>query len=152
MDKISWNTVEYIHTEKTSDWYWIVGIITVSIALISIILNNVIFAILVLVSSFTLAMFASRHPDTVSVTIDRSGVTFGRTRYSYSNLESFWMETRDGFPRLLLKSKRTFMPFVVIHLGDEEFDEQIREALLQHLPEEENTEPLLEKVLIYLGF
>lgn len=151
MDKFSWNTVEYFHTEKTNDWYWIVGIVTLSAALIAVILNNVIFAILIIVSAFTLSIFASRRPDVVSVTIDKLGVTFGRTRYPYSNLESFWLETRDGYPRLLLKSKKVFMPFVVIHTEDED-TEEIKNMMSQYLPEEENTEPLLEKVLIYLGF
>ncbi len=151
MDKISWQTFEYLHTEKTNDWYWIVGIVTISIAVVSIILNNVIFAILIIISSFTLSLFASRKPDIVPVTLDHLGVTFGRTHYAYSNLESFWVETRDGYPRLLLKSQKIFMPFVVIHT-EEENPEEIRSVLRQHLKEEEHSEPLLEKVLIYLGF
>ncbi len=151
MDKISWETVEYLHTEKTNDWYWIVGIVTLSAALIAVILNNVIFAILIVVSAFTLSIFASRRPDVVPATIDKSGVTFGRTRYSYSNIESFWIETRDSYPRLLLKSNKVFMPFVVIHIHEDDADE-IKNLLSKYLPEEENTEPLLEKVLIYLGF
>ncbi|HRH27075.1 MAG TPA: hypothetical protein PLZ99_02865 [Parcubacteria group bacterium] len=151
MDRISWETVEYLHTEKTSDWYWIVGIITLSAALIAIILNNVIFAILIIVSSFTLSIFASRRPDMVTATIDKSGVTFGRTRHAYSNIESFWIETRDSYPRLLLKSNKVFMPFIVLHIHEDDADE-IKNVLSKYLPEEENTEPLLEKVLIYLGF
>jgi len=151
MDKISWETYEYIHTEKTNDWYWIVAIVTISIAVIAIILNNVIFAILILISSFTLSLFASRRPDIVSASIDNSGVTFGKTRYPYSTLESFWVETRDGYPRLLLKSSKIIMPFIVIHTEDLDADE-IRHFLSTHLKEEEHTEPLLEKVLIYLGF
>lgn len=151
MDKISWETFEYIHTEKTNDWYWIVGIVTMSIAVVSIILNNLIFAILIIISSFTLSLFASRRPDAVSVTIDNLGVTFGRTHYPYFNLDSFWVETRDNFPRLLLKSQKMFMPFIVIHIEHENAGE-IRKILGQHLREEEHSEPLLEKLLIYLGF
>lgn len=151
MDKISWESVEYIHTEKTNDWYWIVGIVTLSIAVISIILNNVIFAILIIISSFTLSLFASRKPDMVPVHIDNLGVTFGKTHYPYLNLESFWIETRDNFPRLLVKSKKILMPYIVIHIHIDDAGE-IRTILGQHLREEEHTEPLLEKILIYLGF
>mgnify|MGYP003473546694 FL=1 len=151
LDKISWQTHEYLHTEKTNDWYWIVAIVTLSIAFVSVILNNVIFGILVIVASFTLSMFASRKPDVFTATIDNSGVTFGSIRYPYGNLSSFWVETRDNYPRLLLKSKKILMPFVVIHTENEDPGE-IRELLLHYLPEEESTEPLLEKILIYLGF
>lgn len=152
MERLSWRTVEYIHTDKTSDWYWIVGIITISIAVIAIILNNIIFAILVIVSSFTLSLFASRKPDVVPVVIDNLGVTFGKTHYPYLHLDSFWIETRDNLPRLLLKSKKLFMPYIVIHLEDEVGPNEIRAMLVNHLTEEEHTEPLMEKVLIYFGF
>jgi hypothetical protein len=151
MQKISWETHEYFHTEKSNDWYWIVGIVTLSIAVIAVILNNIIFGILIIVASFTLSLFASRKPDVVTVTLDNVGVTFGRTRYPYANLESFWFETRDAHPRLLLKSNKLFMPFVVIHANMDDY-EDIREYLSYHLKEEEHTEPILEKVLIYLGF
>lgn len=151
MDKISWETFEYLHTEKTNDWYWIVGIVTISIAVIAVILNNVIFAILIIISSFTLSLFASRRPDVVPVKIDHTGVSFGKTQYPFSALESFWVETRDGYPRLLLKTQKMFMPFVVIHIEDED-PEVIRGVLEGRLKEEEHSEPILEKFLIYLGF
>ncbi len=151
MDKLSWEAVEYVHTEKGSDWYWIVGIVTLSIAVIAVILNNVIFAILIIISAFTLSLFASRKPDRVPVTLDRLGVTFGKTRYPYSNLDAFWVETRDAFPRVLFKSKKVLMPYVVIHIHEEDADE-IRHFLTPHLVEEEHSEPLFEKILIYLGF
>lgn len=151
MNKITWQTYEYFHTEKTNDWYWIVGIITLSIAIIAVILNNIIFGILIIVASFVLSLFASRKPDIINVTLDNVGVTFGKTRYPYTTIESFWFESEDAHPRLLLKSNKMFMPFVVIHADDEDGDE-IREFLSQRLKEEEHTEPLLEKLLIYLGF
>lgn len=151
MDRISWETVEYLHTDKTSDWYWIVGIITVSIAVIAVILNNVIFGILIVVASFTLSLFASRKPDIVSVNIDNLGITFGRSHYSYTDLDAFWVETRDSLPRILLKSKKTFMPYIVILIEDESPNE-IKHILSQHLKEEEHTEPLMEKILMYFGF
>ncbi len=151
MNKLTWETYEYLHTEKTSDWYWIVGIVTLSMAIIAIILNNVIFGILIIVASLVLSLFASRKPDIVTIVLDNAGVTFGKTRYPYSSLESFWFESNDAHPRVLFKSNRMFMHYLVIHADNEDADD-IRDFLRQHLREEEHTEPLLEKVLIYLGF
>jgi len=151
MENLTWHTHEYHHTEKTSDWYWIVGIVTISVAIIAVILNNIIFAILIVVSSFTLSLFASKKPEIVEVKINGMGVTIGDTHYPYSNLESFWIETRDHRDRILLKSKKVFMPFIVIFI--EEMEPQVlRKTLTEHLPEEEHAEPFLEKLLIYLGF
>lgn len=151
MDKISWQTHEYLHTQKTADWYWIVGIVAISLALIAIILNNIIFGILIVVSAFTLSLFASRKPQIVDISIDNAGITMGRNRYPYKELDSFWVETRDNNHRILLKSKKVFMPFIVIFLEDMD-PEEIKHRLSQYLPEEEHLEPLLEKILIYLGF
>ena len=151
MQNLSWETIEYLHKEKTPDWYWTVGIVTVSIALISIILNNLIFAILIIVSSFTLSLFASKKPEIITIEIGETGITVGKNNYPYKELESFWIETRDSYPRILLKSKKVLMPFVMVLIEDVE-PEQIREALSQHLLEEEHTEPLLEKLLLYFGF
>jgi len=151
MEKLSWTTIGYLHQEKTSDWYWIVGIVTISIAVISIILNNIIFAILIIVSSFTLSLFASRKPDPILIVIDNLGINVGNTKYPYKHLDSFWVETREHHPKILLKSKKVFMPLIIVFIEEVEPDE-VRLALLHHLPEEEHIEPFLEKLLIYLGF
>jgi len=151
MQPVRWRAPEYIYTEKTLDWYWIVAIITVSIALIAIILSNVIFALLIIISSFTLSLFASRKPEMVEVEINEKGVTIGATHYPYMNLESFWVETREIPERVILKSKKVLMPYIVILLHGTD-GQEIRNALETHLPETEHTEPLLEKLLIYFGF
>ena len=151
MEKISWTTIEYLHTEKTADWYWIVGIVTISIAVISIILSNLIFAILIIISSFTLSIFDSRKPERIHIEINNKGVQVGKTKYPYKDLTSYWVETREAHHRVLLKSKHILKPFIVIFI--EEVDpEKIKEALSYSLEEEEHTEPFLEKLLIYFGF
>ena len=151
MEKIEWNTQEYIHREKTIDWYWIVAIVTISIALIAVILNDVIFAILILISAFTLSIYSSRKPKIIDVQIDSFGILVGKTRHQYGGLESFWIETRDAFPRIILKSQNRFASYITI-LIENVPPEEIRFVLARHLPEIELSEPFLEKVLIYLGF
>jgi len=153
MDVLSWNTVEYLHQEKTSDWYWIVSIISVSIAIIAIIMNNVIFAILVIIASFTLMLFASRKPNVVEVDMDDMGIRVGRTMYPYRHLDSFWVETRENNDRILLKSKKVLMPLIIIFIEENQVHpSDVRAMLMKHLPEEEHSEPFLEKLLVYLGF
>ncbi len=151
MDSITWKTFEHIHTEKTSDWYWIVGIITISLAIISILLNNIIFAILIVVASFTLSLFASKKPSVVDVTLSNAGIAVGQIFYQYSDLVSYWVETRDAHPRLIIKSSKVFMPFISVLLDDADPD-KVNEYLKERLRNEENIEPFFEKLLIYLGF
>lgn len=151
MEKISWQTHEYHHTEKNSDWYWILGIVTVSIAIIAIILHNFIFAILIIVSSFTLALFASKKPEIIDVRMEMNGITLGKIFYPYDNIQSFWIETNEHRPRIIFRSKKALMPFIVVFIDDMP-PEVIHEELSLHLTEEHLTEPFLEKLLIHLGF
>jgi hypothetical protein len=151
MEPIEWKAPEYIYTEKTIDWYWIVGIVAVSIAIISIILDNVIFAILILVGSGTLSLFGSRRPETITITVGSKGVKIKSDFYIYSDIESFWIETRDKYPRVFFKLKKKVSMHIIVML--ENTDPEALHALLsEHLPEQEQTEPFLEKLLIYLGF
>jgi hypothetical protein len=153
MDRLSWTTIEYLHQEKTTDWYWIVGIVSLSIAIISVIMNNIIFAILVIVSSFTLALFASRRPKEIEINIDGMGIKIDKILYPYKNLDSFWVETRENNDRILLKSQKVFMPLIIVFIEENQVHPiDVRALLLKHLPEEEHSEPFLEKILVYLGF
>jgi hypothetical protein len=151
MDNISWQAPQYIYKEKTPDWYWIVGIVTISITLVAIILNNLIFGILIIISSFTLSLFASRKPEIVTMEINGVGINTSKTDHPYTTLDSFWVETRDRHPRIILKSKKTLSQYIVILIENAD-PEQIRHKLSEHLPEEEHVEPILEKLLIYFGF
>lgn len=148
---VEWQAPEHIYTEKNKDWYWIVGIITISIVLISIILGDLIFGILILVASITLSLHASKPPRIINIEINNTGIQTGNLIYPFDELTSFWVETKDLYPRLILKSKKVLMPFVSILLADADPDE-ITRALLLHLPEEHHTESLLEKIMIRLGF
>jgi hypothetical protein len=89
---LSWTAPEYMHTEKSADWYWIVGIISATLAVIAIIFGNALFGVLILVSAFTLSMYASRPPHTLNITVSDKGVQVDNIFYPYNTLESFWIE------------------------------------------------------------
>ncbi len=151
MEKINWIAPEYIHTEKTSDWYWIVGIITVSAATISIMLNNVIFAVLLLVAMFTLTLYASRKPQNIKIELNQKGIIHGNIYYPYSDIKSFHVENKDKYPRIIFQLKKKLSSYVIILIKEHD-PEEIRDFLEDFLEEETHTEPFLAKLLIYFGF
>ncbi len=148
---LSWEALEHHHEEKNNDWFWAVGIVSVSIAVTAIILNNVIFAILILISAVTLAIHATKKPRMLRVQIDERGITVDRFFYPYSSLESFWVNEQENPAVLLIKLKRFFLPFVVIRLEDVPA-ENVRAELDGLLKEEEQHEPLLQKIMERFGF
>ncbi len=153
MNSYRFRTHEYYHRPKGADWYWVVGIIAVSAAATAVILNNVLLAVLIVIGTFSLTMYAARKPHEHDIEISDGGVTVDKYRFSYTNLVSFWIEHFEN-PRLLIKTNRIVMPHIIIpvaNLNEEEKDE-LRHFLATKIPEEEQTEPLLEQVMEYLGF
>lgn len=148
---IRWTAPEYSHRDKSADWFWAVGIISISLAGAAIIFNNVLLAIFILLGAFTLSLYAHREPFEVEYELNEKGVIAGNTLYTYSSLESFWVETRYAQPRLHLKSKRPLVPHVTILL-DEINPNIVDEYLTRYIREEEYVEPLSHKLLEYLGF
>lgn len=156
MTSYRFHAPEYYHRHKTSDWYWMVGIVAVSAIAVAVIFNNILFAILIALGAFSLCMHAARQPDVREVEISDAGVTVGNYRFSYANLESFWIEheAHATHGRMLIKTNRALNPHIIVpvsHISEEE-KEELREFLKSKLPEVEQTEPLLEQIMEYLGF
>lgn len=150
---LHWQTAEYEHQERGADWFWAVGIITVSLAVTSIILNNVLFAFVIVLAGFALSLFASKPPKVIDIVVDDQGIRIDKFFYPYRNLESFWVENSDTGPRIQLKSQRLVMPYLVIHIQEDEVDPtKVRQMLARYLPEVFHAESPLQQVMEYLGF
>lgn len=151
---VVWEALEYDHLHKTPDWYWAVGIVAGSIALISIILGNIIFAIVVIVSTFALIVAARRVPKVVFVQLTKTGVHIDDEFRNYSTLRSFWVDNNshlDGKSKLFFRSRSVTAPLLIIPI-EEVHPESVRDHLLDMLLEEEHSETLLHKFFEYLGF
>jgi hypothetical protein len=151
---IIWQTVDHIKEEKSADWFWIVSIVAISISVLAIFFGNVLLALLILLATFTSFMLAHSAPRIVEYELTRKGVRVGEIVYSYSSLDSFYVIDEDGYDRdrILLKSKRIFMPIIVVPLGEGTDPEEVRDFLLEYLEEEEMYEPLSEHLMNMLGF
>lgn len=143
-----WQAYEYAHREKSSDWFWALGIIAVGGAIAAIFLHNLLFALVILIAAVAIGLFAAREPDLVTFEISRRGVRIDDTLYPYQNLEGFWIAdfSLEHIPRLLLKSKKMLAPILVIPLEDVE-PEDVYAALLYFLPEEELHEPFAHHLM-----
>ena len=150
--KIEWDAHVYEHKQRSSDWFWAVGIVVASVAIASIILGNIIFAILIIVASFALSLFINRPPETIHNIIDENGVTRSNIRYPYDTLHSFWIDEEHSHKKILLRSKKTFMPLIIVPLGEGSDAENLHEVLVARLEEKYYSLPFVEKLLEYLGF
>lgn len=150
--RFEWEAHEYEHKERSQDWFWAMGILSVAIAAAVAIFGNVIFAIFILVAVFSLALFVNRPPENIRVVVDERGITRDRILYPYSTLESFWIDVDHSHPKIFVASEKIFLPLIVIPIGRDVDLEELHEALSQFLREKPLTLPWVEKILEFLGF
>jgi uncharacterized membrane protein YobD (UPF0266 family) len=149
-EKVGWRGPEHFHIEKMPDWYFAVGIIALASVIAAVLLENFIFAVLIIVAAFALMMIASRTPRTVDMEVSDSGITFGEFYYPYKSLDSFDIEDVPEL-RILIKTKRPWMHVIIIPAHDADI-EKVRGILLKHLKFEDLKESLFHKIFEYLGF
>jgi hypothetical protein len=152
---LSWEAHEYVHTEKTADWYWAFGILTIACVVGAIVYGNVLFAILIFIIAAVLALFAGRHPDMTTFSVTQRGVRIGHIFHPYTSLESFAIEEYahqpNHIPKLLLRPLHHFSPLIVIPIEGVDPDD-IHDFLIQFLPEDTHLEPLSHRIMEWLGF
>ena len=147
---IIWEAHEYDHRHKTPDWYWALGIVVIAGAVGTFLFGNFLLSVLIVLGGFMLAIYAAKAPDIVRYELSSRGIRINDRLYPYASLDSFWVTDEEN-PKLLLKSEKTFMPLIVVPLGELDHDFVI-EFLLNFIEEEEQYEPITHKVMEYLGF
>ncbi len=150
---IEWEAHEYLHTEKTPDWYWALGLIAVAAAVAALMFNDVLFAIFILIAAFVLALFATRHPDKVRFAVTQRGVRINDVLYPYQTLDSFAVDelSPNHTPKLIIQSKKLLTPALIIPIEGVHAD-AVHHFMREFLPEEDHVEPLSHRVMEWLGF
>ena len=150
--KITWQTPEYAYYSKSVDWYWALVIITIALAGVAIYTYNFLFAVLIVIGAFAIAMYAVRTPRIVTVVISGQGVQIDDRLFPYDALQSFWIFYHPGrLKELSLRSEKIAMPHIKIPLGSTDPNE-VRELLLKYIDEVPQTESLIDTLAHFLGF
>lgn len=153
-DPITWEALEYEHVERSNDWFWAVWIIAISSAVISVILGNIIFSLVIIVSAFSLIVSAKRKPKLLQVEINRTGIIIDEDMMTYGSLRSFWVDDNsrfDGISKLYIQPKGMSAHLINIPIENVS-PTNVRNFLLHQLLEEELSEPFLHHILKRLGF
>lgn len=149
---ITWEAPEHHHFEKSNDWFWVLGIVAISGALAAFFLGNFLFAIVILIGAGSMALLANREPQVIKFSVTTRGIRLGERLYPYSTMESFCLDEENPLgPQLLLKSKRLYMPLLILPVPPDHIDD-IDDLLIDRLPEEDLEEPFAHKVLEFFGF
>lgn len=153
-EKLSWETLDHIKENKSSDWFWIIGIIAIAGAVLAIFFNNILLGLIILLSAFASFMFVNTPGKLENYELNKKGVRIGETLYPYKTLKSYCVIDEDGFDRdrILIKSEKLFMPILIIPLGNEVSVDETNDFLEQYIEKEEMTEPPTYHIMSWLGF
>lgn len=150
MQPFVWETREYHHTPKTSDWFWALGIVAAACIFIAVLLGNVLFGIFIALAAFALALYAARRPKNIRVEINSKGIRVNDTIFPFAHIHGFALFVDGRSPSLVLTMDKLLMPHILIPLGDTE-PEDVRSLLAPRLKEEHYEEPLSQKIFEAFG-
>ncbi len=148
---IEWRTLEHAYYEKTGDWYWIVGIVGLTVSVLAFLFGNGLFALLMLVATITVLIHAARVPTEVTVSLQGNGVRVGSNFYPYTSLTAFSLDEESAPPVLVLDSKAFLVPNIHIFIEEAKVG-SIRDFLLDHMNEKYHVPSVVEALVHYLGF
>ena len=148
---LTWTTLDYEYREKSREWYIALTVVVVGIALGAFILSNYLFALLVLVAGFAIAVHAEKKPENITCEINDKGIRVNTRLYLFPELASFWVEVEHREPKLFIESKRMLLPHISLSINRDD-GQKIRNVLLKKLPEEHHADSFGHAVLDYFGF
>ncbi|MEK7628475.1 MAG: hypothetical protein AAB421_03590 [Patescibacteria group bacterium] len=147
---LQWEGYEHHHVERGRDWYWALGIISVSCALTSLLFGNILFGLLILVAAVTLGLTALHPPPLVQFELGEHDLRIADTVYPYKEMIAFWV--KDGpEPSLLIDTLRFMAPDLILPIADIDPD-SLREFLKEKVAEKQLEEPFAHRFLEFFGF
>lgn len=155
--ELVWSALEYEEKERSSDWFWALGIIVITSSIASIIFESYFFAVLLILGGLLLGFFATKKPDIITYELNDKGLQIGSRLYPYENIKAFWVQAdftpgADVKPIFFIHSERAFMPVLSIPINLD-IAEDIHSIMSEkEIAEVEMKEHPSEKIMDALGF
>lgn len=148
---IQWESPEYIQKERSVDWFWAIGLISILGAAGAIYFSNYMFAILILLSGAMFFILSIHTPKDVPYELSDSGLKTGDKKYSLKELKYFDIQTNKESTILLIQTTAKFMPLLSIII-EPSMEEEIERELSKVIEKQEIEESFSLKFMEMLGF
>ncbi len=149
---VTWDSDGHSVSEKNTDWYWILWILAISLALAVLFFYQVITAMLIIVVAGTLTLLARTEQTSQTCTVSPEGIKVDELFYPYESFRGYQIVERDGMPPLLILSTNAVLnPHLFIHIPDSISEDALAELLDQFMPLLEEGIPLSHRIVEYLG-
>ena len=139
---LSWNALDFENDEDKARWLKLAALGSLLVFIGALWTKNFIAAITFFLLTFALFINSRAEAKKIEIIITSKGIIAGEHNYFFDDLESFWI-TEEKNPAIVLKSRKFFMPYDEIYLGNQD-SEKIREILKQYLKEKQEEKSLLK--------
>ncbi len=137
---INFSTDEHAHYNRSNDFYWGLGIITLAAVVLAFIFKDGLFGVLILIGAFMYGYSSWKKPNTVGVVITDKDITIGDDLYLITKIESFHVVDLKGEKELVLCVRRNYEPIVSVCVPDE-IALDVKNALSSMIVEDEKLFP-----------
>jgi hypothetical protein len=150
---ISWQAPEYKHYEKNIGWYvTLVSVIVLISAFFIFVENDYFAAVTIALLGGLVIFFATQKPNDIEIELNHKSVRFGNLHFPYKQIKHFWVVHNQRHQAVNLVTTTYINNVIVLELVDQDPDE-IREFLLQYLPEHETSvETFSQKIMHWFKF
>lgn len=132
---LTWQGPEYEHYPKEKRWYLGITIALALIILYALITNSPIMAITFILIGIVGYIYLEKPPRVLDFKLTHSGVMVGSEMYRYEGIKSFWIFYEPPHTKILsLRTNSFFVPYIHIPIHQKD-PVEIRELLLDFIPE-----------------
>lgn len=144
---ISWSAAEYIEHDRSRRWYLMLVVGASVLALVAIfLLKDWIFAVLIVVMSAVVVMFAKRPPREINYTLTQEGLLIGQKFFAMDSFRSFGLVKEGAIWNVRLISNKRFVPPVTAYLPDD-VGEKVVDVLGALLPLEDIEPDMVDRLV-----
>lgn len=136
--KISWRALRYSHIYDNKIFQIGMAFIFGLMVVLSLVFKNYFFGVFILIASLMLFHIKKNENPYINIDIDNNGISINNELILYNKISVFFIDESEEENYLLCRLKNTLMNSTKIIIIEPEVDiNELREFLLQHLPEKE---------------
>lgn len=147
---LSWTVEESGAPEKTSTWYWVVGIVAFGGTAASVIAGNYLFSVLIIIGAFALMLAGSRGGTKYRCSLSERGIRIGEEAVPFEKIKRFAV-VEEAEPPLLVLDIQNFMGVTSVPLSGIDFREVRTHLKNKNVEEADELGSTVEKIARAVG-
>lgn len=152
MQEFAW-VIPATHTNRSIDWFWAIGIITLIGAVTAFIVGNSLFGVFILLGGSLLFYTNLHHGDSSTVHINEKEITWNGLSYKSKKMKGFAIVKNSKEEDILIvRTDRFFMPMLILHIAESVPRTELSDMLEKRIPKEDLREPPANALAERLGF